>query len=216
MIAACVCVNRVCNCAAVAAVPVPGVDRYAVTYDSPRWGCDEGKHDSTACGSLGAMPLGNGRASAGVWVDDKNGDLMLNIGLADALDENSNLLKLGIVRVRLDPPLEVAATDFKFNQTLVLSTATVEIHAGAPTPSVRFAVWVDANTSAVRVSVTTAQGKPRMVTALLDHEWRLNATVNAGAFGNGWGGSGGSFCTPDGDMLGFNSQRHRYKKRVIC
>jgi hypothetical protein len=39
------------------------------------------------------MPVGNGRLSANVWVDDVSGDVMLNIGLADALDENSNLLK---------------------------------------------------------------------------------------------------------------------------
>jgi len=45
-------------------------------------------------------------------------------GLADALDENSNLLKLGVVRVRLDPPLD---TTTGFNQTLVLSTATVTV-----------------------------------------------------------------------------------------
>lgn len=66
----------------------PDVDRYAVTFDSPS--------DT----SFGAMPLGNGRTSANTWVDSSTGDVMLNIGLADALDENSNLLKLGIIRVR--------------------------------------------------------------------------------------------------------------------
>ena len=41
------------------------------------------------------MPLGNGRVSVNAWVDAASGDVMLSIGLADALDENSNLLKAG-------------------------------------------------------------------------------------------------------------------------
>ena len=33
--------------------------------------------------------------SVNAWVDAASGDVMLSIGLADALDENSNLLKAG-------------------------------------------------------------------------------------------------------------------------
>ena len=113
--------------------------QYSVTYDSP------------SASSLGAMPLGNGRASANAWVEQHTGDLVLNLGLADALDENSNLLKLGLVRVRLQPPLD---TSSGFNQTLSLASATVEVRVGG----VHLAVWVDAATSTVRISVTVPAG----------------------------------------------------------
>ena len=129
----------------VAATALNDVDQYSVTYTSP------------STDSLGAMPIGNGRSAANVWVDAATGDVKLLLALADALDENSNLLKLGTVAVRLKPPLFLAATNSAsdiggaattttdFNQTLVLSTATVEVSVG----DVQLSVWVDANTSAV-------------------------------------------------------------------
>lgn len=99
--------------------------------------------------------------------------------------------------MRLDPPLNVSAPGF--SQTLVLSNATVQVHANG----VAVSAWVDANTSAVHVAVTPAKERPVTVLALLDHSWRFNTTVNAGAFGNGWGGAGGSFCTADGNVASF-------------
>ena len=41
------------------------------------------------------------------------------------------------------------------------------------------------------------------VLAALDHGRRLNSVVDAGAFGNGWGGPGGSFCDADGSVATF-------------
>lgn len=84
------------------------VDLYSVSFDSP------------SISSLGGMPVGNGRTTANVWVEASTGDLVLLLGLADALDENSNLLKLGIIRVVLEPPLNPRAA---FNQTLVRELA---------------------------------------------------------------------------------------------
>ena len=52
------------------------VDLYSVSFDSPSFS------------SLGAMPVGNGRTTANVWVEASTGDLVLLLGLADALDEN--------------------------------------------------------------------------------------------------------------------------------
>jgi hypothetical protein len=167
-----------------------GVDQYSVTYDSP------------SASSLGAMPLGNGRTSANTWVETSTGDLMLNLGLADALDENSNLLKLGLIRVRLQPALNT--TGGRFNQTLVLSSATINIQDGN---GVNLAVWVDASTSTVRISVTPGRGgsTPLSVLAALDHQRRLQSgiPVDAAAFGNGWGGASGSFCNPNGTVANF-------------
>jgi hypothetical protein len=79
--------------------------------------------------------------------------------------------------LRLDPPLNVSAS---FNQTLVLSTATVEITAG----TVALKIWVDATTSTVRVSVNPGP-TPVSVEAVLDHHDRLTTVIDAGRFGNG-------------------------------
>ena len=175
--------------------PLPPVDAYGVIWSTP----------STS--SLGAMPVGNGRTSANVWVEARTGDLLLNLGLMDALDENSNLLKLGRVRLRVDPPLvssagtESAAT---FTQTLVLSTGTIEIRRSGPEPSedgVIVNVWVDAASSAVRVSVAptgTATATVAVVAVL--ENWRLAGPIDAANYGNGWGGSGGSFCNSNGTI----------------
>ena len=163
----------------------PAPNRYAVTYDSP------------SASSLGAMPLGNGRTSANIWVEAATGDLMLSLGLADALDENSNLLKLGLLRVRLQPPLDIAGS--RFNQTLNLASATAEVSAG----DVEIKAWVDASTSTVRLSVTTPAGSPTKVVATLDHDHRLTAVIDGGAFGNGWGGPSGSFCYANGTIASF-------------
>ena len=146
---------------------------------------------SPSTSSLGAMPVGNGRSSANVWVEEQGGDLLLLLGLADAFDENSNLLKIGRVRVHFDPPLFTQGSAFQ--QRLVLDSGTIQIS----TDRLDVAVWVDANTSATRVRYT-AKGKGDVaVTAVLDN-WRLDGPIDAGKFGNGWGGSGGSFCTDNG------------------
>lgn len=168
-----------------AASPAYNVDQFAVSYLTP------------SESSLGAMPVGNGRTSVNVWADQSTGDVMLSLGLADALDENSNLLKLGLVRVQLQPPLDVR---LGFNQTLLLvSSATVEIRVGG----VVIRVWVDANTSTVRASVQPG-AHPLMVLVKLDHQRRLDGPpIDAGSFGNGWGGGSGSFCYSNGSVATF-------------
>ena len=56
--------------------------------------------------SHGSMPLGNGDIGLNVWVE-KSGDLLFYISKTDAWSDNvggnKGLLKLGRVRVRLDP-----------------------------------------------------------------------------------------------------------------
>jgi endonuclease/exonuclease/phosphatase family metal-dependent hydrolase len=69
-----------------------------VVWTSPQWN-DDGS---------GAMPLGNGDITVAAWVSSVTGDLRLVIGKSDALDENSQAVKVGIVRVAIDPPLWVA------------------------------------------------------------------------------------------------------------
>ena len=164
------------------------VDDYGVVWTSP------------SVNELGAMPVGNGRASANVFVEAGSCDLVLTLGLADALDENSNLLKLGRVRVRAQPSFCGAGN---FTQSLVLSTGTVEVRSDGGAAA---SVFVDAATSAVRVSLAppadsgegndgssgSGSGTLSVVAAL--ENWRLGKTVDVSLFGNGWAGAGGSFC----------------------
>eukprot|EP00911_Craspedida_sp_UC1_P001208 UC1_evm3s912 len=212
--------------AAVTTQRLHSVDDYNVAWYSP----------STS--SLGAMPVGNGRLSANVWVEASSGDLMLTLGLADALDENSNLLKLGRLRIRTDPPLW--ADGASFSQKLVLSTGTIVIESAAADGSARLnvSVWVDAVHSVARIRIipgcnnngtATAASPFQMggdgdqhggdattthvsnmcgtdaaptvvsVVAALEN-WRLAAGPILADFGNGWSGSGGSFCYSNGSV----------------
>lgn len=66
-----------------------------VVWDTPVW-ADDG---------TGAMPIGNGDATAMVWVDASSGDLRLVLGKSDAFDENSKPVKIGVLRLAFVPPL---------------------------------------------------------------------------------------------------------------
>ncbi len=50
----------------------------------------------------GSMPLGNGDITLNAWVEE-SGDLLFYVGKSDSWDENGRLLKVGRVRVSLDP-----------------------------------------------------------------------------------------------------------------
>ncbi len=91
-----------------------------------------------------SMPIGNGDLAANVWTE-QNGDIVLLIAKADAWSENGQLLKLGRVRVDLDPnPFTNAAS---FTQTLKLEGGEVELHSGN-----NFArIWADANNPVMHV-----------------------------------------------------------------
>src|SRR5215207_4448429 len=98
--------------------------RYNVVWDSP-------SRDET-----GSMPIGNGDLGANVWVEE-SGDILLLLGKTDAWDENSILLKLGRLRLKITPPPRPDS----FRQTLRLATGDVEIVLG----DVRLTIWADAN-----------------------------------------------------------------------
>ncbi len=78
--------------------------------------------------STGSMPIGNGDIDANVWVE-QNGDLVFYISKTDAWSENCRLLKLGRVRVRLDPPLYAPGATFE--QRLNLTNGLIEITSSA-------------------------------------------------------------------------------------
>lgn len=111
--------------------------------------------------SSGSMPIGNGDITANVWVGPEK-DLCFYIGKSDAWSEATRLLKLGKIRVTMDPnPFE----SVEFTQILHLNEGEVEIVAGPEGQQVRLHIWVDANNPVIRVE---AEG---------DYDFKMNVTT---------------------------------------
>lgn len=92
--------------------------------------------------SLGSMPLGNGDIGLNVWVEG-NGDLFLYLSKTDSWSENGQLLKLGKIRIHLDPNPFVNGKPFF--QELKLIDGEIQIRAGKSTEEVEVTVRIDAN-----------------------------------------------------------------------
>jgi alpha-L-fucosidase 2 len=91
-----------------------------------------------------SMPIGNGDIAANVWTE-QNGDLVLLVAKADAWAESGALMKLGRVRVRVNPnPLAGAVS---FTQILKLENGSIELQGGENT----LRVWIDANHPVIHV-----------------------------------------------------------------
>jgi len=130
--------------------------------------------------SFGSMPLGNGDVGLNVWVQE-NGDLLFYISKVDAFDAGHLLPKLGRVRLRFEPALNVA--DFK--QALVLRDAAIEVQAG----DVKLRVWVDANSPVIRVQGTSVTPRTATIAVeslrpLADAESALPGSGTAGVIFN--------------------------------
>ena len=95
----------------------------------------------------GSMPLGNGKLGLNVHADSSD-TVWLLLSHIDALDENTNLDKLGRVAVRATTSTDAADAAQPFKQEMHLTNATVHIDL---TSGVSLDVWVDATTDAVRV-----------------------------------------------------------------
>lgn len=107
--------------------------------------------------SFGSMPVGNGDIGINVWMEP-DGDLLFYIAKVDAYDAGHLLPKLGRVRLRTDPALDVK----RFRQSLLLTEAAVEVTAG----DTKFRVWVDANAPVIRVQGHSAT--PRKATLIAE------------------------------------------------
>lgn len=99
--------------------------------------------------SSGSMPLGNGDVGVNVWVEP-NGDLVFYLSKTDAWSAINRLLKLGRVRVTLNPPLQ--SNNF-FRQELRLLQGEVVVQGGDPEQPTLLRVWIDANRPVVWVDV---------------------------------------------------------------
>ncbi len=126
------------------------LDAYNVVWSTP------------SANASGAMPLGNGEVGLNLWVEP-SGDLVFYLSRTDAWSEVNRLLKLGAVRVQLDPPLVQPGSAFR--QELKLRDGCVEIACG----DAALRVFVDADNPVVHV--TGAFQTPRTVRAALEC-WR--------------------------------------------
>ena len=116
-------------------------DPYQLVWSSP----GKGPKDS--------MPIGNGDIGANVWVE-QNGDLVFYISKTDVWSENCRLLKLGKVRVTLDPPLYAPGTVFE--HCLDLTNGVMTISSQSPnseprTQEFKLTFWIDANNPVIRI-----------------------------------------------------------------
>jgi len=132
-------------------------DPYIVAWDSP------------SEGPSGSMPLGNGNYGLNLWVEP-NGDICFYISGSGAWSGNARLLKLGRIRLQLDPA--PSTQDRVFSQVLDTRTGVAVITFGEGDEATRVEVWVDANYPAVRVQMRS--GTPRRMRALAE-SWRAAA-----------------------------------------
>lgn len=109
-----------------------------------------------------AMPFGNGDIAVNAWTE-KNGDIVLLLGKADAWAEDASLLKLGRVRISITPNPFTDTTGI--TQILFFQNSTVEIKKGNNT----IKLWADANHPVVHVQANLVK-KGRIV-AVFD-PWR--------------------------------------------
>jgi hypothetical protein len=130
------------------------LDDYNVVWDSP------------SVDHHGSMPLGNGDVGLNAWVT-RDGDVHLLIGKTDAWDDNARLVKVGAVRIHLEP--NPFADNPPFRQTLSLRDATLKVEAGPTGRRTSVQVWVDANLPAIHV--TTESASPLEATAAVEL-WR--------------------------------------------
>ncbi len=102
--------------------------------------------DSPSQNSSGSMPLGNGDIGMNVWVEE-NGDLLFFISKTDSWSDAGRLLKLGQVRVRLNPSL--AARPFR--QELHLENGQITVRSGADGSATKLRLWIDANNPVIHL-----------------------------------------------------------------
>ncbi len=124
--------------------------------------------------SLGSMPVGNGDIGMNVWAEG-NGDLFVYLSKTDAWSENGQLLKLGKIRISLDP--SPFTTGKPFRQELKLVDGEILIHAGKPAEEVEISLRVDANHPIAEI-VINAKKPVKVGTELLPWRTARRAMTN--------------------------------------
>lgn len=160
------------------------LDAYNVVWDSP----------SKDAG--GTMPIGNGQIGLNVWWEE-NGDLQFFIASTEAWDEAGRLVKVGKVRIALDPnPVEAGQP---FRQTLDLKSGTIDFAIGEGDSQVLVQLWVDANRSVIHINVEgNGETKATATIELWRTERKKIDYSEPGYFGDpGFQFPQPAFCGPD-------------------
>ena len=121
-----------------------------------------------------ALPLGNGQTGVSAWVEP-NGDLVFFISRTDAWGPQSRLLKVGKVRVTMDPPLSTETTDLR--QVLDMHEGVLEIESTVADQAAKIRLWVDAHHQTIHVGVGSAEPSGLRVAI---EPWRTEARDLAG------------------------------------
>ena len=101
-----------------------------------------------------SMPCGGGDIGLNVWVE--NNDLLFYIGKDGTLDENNTMLKLGRVRIQLNP--NPFAANSKFKQELKLKEGYVEVSGLSPDHTqATIKIWVEVNRPVIHVEINSKQ-----------------------------------------------------------
>ncbi len=117
---------------------------------------------SPSADASGSMPIGNGELGLNAWAES-GGDLVFYLSRTDAWSEASRLLKLGRIRLHVEPnPFADGRT---FEQRLMLRDGRIAIHAGPAGDSIDLELFVDAEHDNVHVSARS------------DHPVRASATL---------------------------------------
>ncbi|KUL85763.1 hypothetical protein ZTR_08530 [Talaromyces verruculosus] len=99
--------------------------------------------------SAGSMPVGGGDVGLNVWAEA--GDILFYIANSGAFDENNSLLKLGRVRLSMEPnPFELTAASFE--QRLHINDGYITFTGDYNT---LIKIWVDMDTSGILTEITS-------------------------------------------------------------
>ncbi len=116
--------------------------------------------------SAGSMPCVGGDIGLNVWVE--NDELLFYVGRAGCRDENGSLLKMGRVRVAMQP--NPFGADAEFRQSLDLATGAVEIESKRPGGNqAKIRLWVEVGRPVIHVEMES--GNESQVEATYEN-WR--------------------------------------------
>lgn len=112
------------------------------------------KWTSQSLNSSESMPLGGGDVGCNVWVED--GDVLFYLSRSGTFDENNQFLKLGRVRVRLEPNIFKDKT-CQFSQELKLHEGYVQIQGKTSEKEMTINLWVDVYSPVVNMEINSSE-----------------------------------------------------------
>jgi Domain of unknown function (DUF5703) len=141
----------------------PALDQYDVAWPTP------------SKDAAGSMPIGNGEVVLNVWAEEATGDLRFYIARTDSLSEISRVLKVGGVRIHVEPPLTGA-----FEQHLHLRDGYIEITRA----NGRMRLLVDSGANVIHIKGTFTT--PHTFTVSADNWRNTERPLPADENGSAW------------------------------